>query len=71
MSKQLTFRIYSNDGEAVYHCCPQRIDVVDSHTVIYLNKRIFTVPFNVASTNVERGIITVYYCNNFYAVIHD
>jgi len=63
---------FTQEGEKINFLRCKRVDVVNSHSLYYYDNsdtlayRIFS---EVASINIEAGIITVYYINGTYVII--
>ncbi len=63
--------IFSAEGKVLFNTACVRVDITDNESIFYIfgERSAMHLPWSIYSTNVERGIITVYYINNSYAVL--
>lgn len=67
------------EGKILFHVIAVRVDICDSHTIIYPaygdeahpNKYTIHLPQSLKSVNIERGTVTAYFNNDGYLVLTD
>lgn len=79
MRKIFSFTLYDNDFKKQFNKQCTRIDICETHTIIYwlaMNVKILdqvsfhtTIPFTLKSVTFVGDTITVHWLNNFYAII--
>lgn len=74
--KSLKIKVFNDGGEQFIESTACHIDIVDSHSVVYLPlnqeshvKDVIRLFWYVESVNIVRGTITVYFTNHNYLII--